>query len=105
MPRREPWLQRSSPSATRSCSAIDASTSATSRCVRSVGIPAFSVEGGEDLIGKPPGTGKKLFEDFNEHRYHQPSDEYKEDWDFSGMEQYARFGMLIGVNEIGRAHV
>ena len=63
-----------------------------------VGIPAFSIEGGEDLIGKPPGTGKKLFEDFNEHRYHQPSDEYKEDWDFSGMEQYARFGMLIGVN-------
>ncbi|HEV8146035.1 MAG TPA: M28 family peptidase [Bryobacteraceae bacterium] len=63
-----------------------------------VGIPAFSVDGGEDLLGKPAGEGKKLFEDFNEHRYHQPSDEYKDDWDFSGMEQYARFGLLIGVN-------
>jgi Zn-dependent M28 family amino/carboxypeptidase len=63
-----------------------------------VGIPSFSIEGGEDLLGKPPGTGKKLFDDFEEHRYHQPSDEYKEDWDFSGMEQYARFGFLIGVN-------
>jgi Zn-dependent M28 family amino/carboxypeptidase len=62
------------------------------------GIPAFSIEGGEDLLGKPPGTGKKLFEDFNEHRYHQPSDEYRDDWDFSGMEQYAKFGLLIGVN-------
>ncbi len=63
-----------------------------------VGIPAFSIEGGEDLLGKPAGTGKKLFEDFNDHRYHQPSDEYRDDWDFSGMEQYARFGLLIGVN-------
>ena len=63
-----------------------------------VGIPSFSIEGGDNLLGKPPGTGKKLFDDFEEHRYHQPSDEYHEDWDFSGMEQYARFGFLIGVN-------
>jgi Zn-dependent M28 family amino/carboxypeptidase len=63
-----------------------------------VGIPSFSIEGGSNLIGKPPGTGSKLFDDFEEHRYHQPSDEYREDWDFSGMEQFARFGFLIGVN-------
>lgn len=62
------------------------------------GIPAFSIEGGSNLIGKPPGAGKKLFDDFEEHRYHQPSDEYHEDWDFSGMEEFARFGFLIGVN-------
>jgi len=63
-----------------------------------VGIPAFSIEPGEDLLGKPPGTGHKLIEEFNDKNYHQPSDEYHEDWDFSGMEQYARFGMLIGVD-------
>jgi Zn-dependent M28 family amino/carboxypeptidase len=63
-----------------------------------VGIPSFSVDGGSDLLGKPAGIGAKLFEDFEEHRYHQPSDEYREDWDFSGMEEYARFGFLIGVN-------
>lgn len=63
-----------------------------------VGIPAFSIEGGMDLAGKPAGTGRRLFDDFEGHRYHQPSDEYHEDWDFSGMEQYARFGFLIGVN-------
>jgi Zn-dependent M28 family amino/carboxypeptidase len=62
------------------------------------GIPSFSIEGGEDLLGKPPGTGHKLFADFNENHYHQPSDEYHDDWDFSGMEQVARFGFLIGVN-------
>ncbi len=63
-----------------------------------VGIPSFSMEGGEDLMGKPAGAGAKLFAEFNDKRYHQPSDEYREDWDFSGMEQYARFGFLIGVN-------
>ena len=62
------------------------------------GIPAFSISRGEDLLGKPPGAGTKLFAEFNEHRYHQPSDEYRDDWDFSGMEQFARFGFLIGVN-------
>ena len=63
-----------------------------------VGIPSFSIDGGEELLGKPAGTGKRLFDDFEEHRYHQPADEYREDWDFSGMEEYARFGLLIGVN-------
>jgi Zn-dependent M28 family amino/carboxypeptidase len=63
-----------------------------------VGIPAFSIDPGEDLLGKPPGTGHRLLEEFTEKNYHQPSDEYREEWDFSGMEQYARFGMLIGVD-------
>ena len=31
-----------------------------------VGIPAFSVDGGEDIIGKPPGTGHKLREEFDD---------------------------------------
>jgi Zn-dependent M28 family amino/carboxypeptidase len=63
-----------------------------------VGIPSFSIDDGQDLAGKPEGTGKKLFDEFNDKRYHQPSDEYREDWDFAGMEVYSRFGMLIGVN-------
>ena len=63
-----------------------------------VGIPSFSIEGGDELLGKPPRTGKKLFDEFEDKRYHQPSDEYRDDWDFSGMEQYARFGFLLGIN-------
>ena len=63
-----------------------------------VGIPAFSVDQGEDVAGKPAGTGAKLFAEYNEARYHQPSDEYKEEWDFAGMEIYARFGFLINLN-------
>jgi len=63
-----------------------------------VGIPAFSIDQGIDLLGKPPGTGKKLFDEFEDKYYHQPSDEYRDDWEFTGMEHYARFAMLIGVN-------
>ncbi len=61
-----------------------------------VGIPAFSVDQGQDLVGKPDGA--KMFEEFNEKRYHQPSDEYKDDWDFAGMETYGRFGFTLGMN-------
>jgi Zn-dependent M28 family amino/carboxypeptidase len=61
-----------------------------------VGIPAFSVEEGDDFVGKPHGFGAKAFEDYNEKHYHQPSDEYQESWDFSGLAEMARFGFLIG---------
>jgi len=61
-----------------------------------VGIPAFSVNMGNDYEGKPQNfaaeIGKKTAA-----RYHQPSDEYSEDWDFSGLEQFARFGFALGV--------
>lgn len=63
-----------------------------------VGIPAFSVENGETLAGKPEGSGLQAVKEFNDKRYHQPSDEYKEEWDFAGMEQYAQFGLIIALD-------
>jgi Zn-dependent M28 family amino/carboxypeptidase len=62
------------------------------------GIPAFSITAGQDLLGKAPGAGKKYNDTYTEARYHQPSDEYREDWDFSGMEIYGRLGFLINLN-------
>ena len=62
-----------------------------------VGIPAFSIEQGTDYLGKPADYGTRLFEEYNSKHYHQPSDEYHVDWDFSGLEQVARFGFLIGI--------
>ncbi len=61
-----------------------------------VGIPAFSVEEGDDFIGKPKGFGAKAFDEYNEKHYHQPSDEFQESWDFSGLAEMARFGFAIG---------
>jgi Zn-dependent M28 family amino/carboxypeptidase len=63
-----------------------------------VGIPAFSITAGQDLLGKPSGAGKKYNDAYTETRYHQPSDKYQDDWDFSGMELYARLGFLINLN-------
>lgn len=60
------------------------------------GIPAFSLHAGVDVVGKGESYGQKAFEEFNSKHYHQPSDEYREDWDLSGMEQIARFGFLLG---------
>ena len=61
-----------------------------------VGIPAFSVEEGDDFVGKPKGFGPQAFEEYNEKHYHQPSDEFQESWDFSGLAEMARFGFLVG---------
>jgi len=60
------------------------------------GVPAFSISLGSDYYGKPAGYGEKVFEEYNSKHYHQPSDEYHDDWDFAGMEEAARFGFLIG---------
>jgi len=60
------------------------------------GVPAFSISLGTRYVGKPASYGEKVFEDYNTKHYHQPSDEYREDWDFGGMEEVARFGFLIG---------
>ena len=34
--------------------------------------------------------------DYTAHHYHQPSDEYKADWDFRGNAKLARFGFVLG---------
>jgi Zn-dependent M28 family amino/carboxypeptidase len=60
------------------------------------GIPAFTVDEGDQFAGRPEGYGEKLFEEYNAKHYHQPSDDYRDDWDMSGMEQIARFGFLLG---------
>jgi Zn-dependent M28 family amino/carboxypeptidase len=62
------------------------------------GIPSFSIREGNDFAGKPPGFGEQTFRDFNEKRYHQPTDEYKEDWDFGGLEELAKFGFTLGTS-------
>jgi Zn-dependent M28 family amino/carboxypeptidase len=61
------------------------------------GVPAFSIDLGTDYYGKPAGYGGKIFEEYNDKHYHQPSDEYHEDWDFGGMEEAAKLGLLIGM--------
>jgi Zn-dependent M28 family amino/carboxypeptidase len=64
------------------------------------GIPSVSIGGGVDYMGRPSGWGLRQAEDYTAHRYHQPSDEYRSDFDLSGAAQLAeivyRFGLSLG---------
>ncbi|HEY0003575.1 MAG TPA: M28 family peptidase [Pyrinomonadaceae bacterium] len=61
-----------------------------------VGVPSISLKEGDDFIGRPKGWGQKQFEAYNTAHYHQPSDEYDESWDLSGMIQEAEIALAIG---------
>jgi len=60
-----------------------------------VGIPAINVEPGWLLRGHDAAYGEKLFNDYNDHRYHQPSDEYDPKWDLSGSVQEGRLVLRL----------
>lgn len=55
------------------------------------------MEAGDDFVGKPAGWGKQQFEAYNSANYHQPSDEFNDSWDFSGLVQLAEISMAIGI--------
>ena len=61
-----------------------------------VGVPAFSVDQGELFEGHDEAWGHAQNEDYVAHHYHQPSDEFHADWDFSGNAKMARFGFVLG---------
>jgi len=61
-----------------------------------VGIPAFSVDQGDLFEGRTPEWGLEQAKDYTAHHYHQPSDEYRADWDFRGNAKLARFGFVLG---------
>jgi Zn-dependent M28 family amino/carboxypeptidase len=61
-----------------------------------VGVPAFTVEHATEFAGKPAGYGKQKYEEYNAKNYHQPSDEFREDWDFTALQQVAEYGLLLG---------
>jgi Zn-dependent M28 family amino/carboxypeptidase len=64
-----------------------------------VGIPSVSIGGGDDYVGRPPGWGATQGDDYVAHRYHQPSDEYRSDFDLRGAVQLSeivrRFGLSL----------
>ena len=51
------------------------------------GIPAVSIGAGTDVVGRPAGWGAQQDDDYTAHRYHQPSDEYRPDFDLTGAAQ------------------
>lgn len=61
-----------------------------------VGVPAFSVNEGALFKGHDLAWGEDKERDYVAHRYHQPSDEYRPDMDFTADAKLARFGFALG---------
>jgi len=62
-----------------------------------VGIPALSIRNGSEYVGKPKDWSEKVFAEFNREHYHQPSDEFRDDWRFDGMVQMLDISFAIGM--------
>lgn len=65
------------------------------------GVAAFSVNGGKEYLADAE-RRLALLEQYHEKNYHQPTDDYADSWDFSGMEQMAQLGIVLG-QEAGNA--
>ena len=61
-----------------------------------VGVPAFSINEGPLFKGHDLAWGEEKERDYVAHRYHQPSDEYRPDMDFTADAKLAKVGLAIG---------
>ena len=60
------------------------------------GIPAVSIAAGTKVAGKPEGWGTQQNEEYTASRYHQPSDDYRDDFDLTGAVQLAEIALRFG---------
>ncbi|HWJ35642.1 MAG TPA: M28 family peptidase [Steroidobacteraceae bacterium] len=60
------------------------------------GVPAFSVNTALKFAGHPPEWGKAQREEYTAKHYHQPSDEYRAEMDFSSNAALAKYGFALG---------
>ncbi|MEM7479418.1 MAG: M20/M25/M40 family metallo-hydrolase [Planctomycetota bacterium] len=61
-----------------------------------VGVPGVYLDSGVNFIGRPDGWGKAKIEDWTKKIYHQPSDEYSDDWNFEGAIEDAQILFHVG---------
>ncbi|KAF0184225.1 MAG: peptidase m28 [Hyphomonadaceae bacterium] len=60
------------------------------------GVPMLVAGSGVDAVNGGAETGRSKREDYVTNRYHQPSDEWSSDWDYSGMVQDLQLYYNIG---------
>lgn len=61
-----------------------------------VGVPAAYIKKGTDVLGKPSDYGREQVEAYEKNDYHQPSDEFKESWDFAGAVEDVQLSFWLG---------
>ncbi|HYH80943.1 MAG TPA: M28 family peptidase [Longimicrobium sp.] len=60
------------------------------------GVPALAFDHGLRYTGRPEGWGQERYEEFNTQHYHQPSDAYRADFDYTGAVQQGRILLRTG---------
>ncbi len=60
-----------------------------------IGVPGLYLHSGTAVRGKPDNWGRDRHDAWTKETYHQPSDEYDPNWDFSGMVEDAQLLMEI----------
>jgi len=68
-----------------------------------VGVPAFSINTSTRFAGHTLAWGKALHDEYTAKRYHQPSDEYTPDMDFTADAAMAQFGFALGWQALSSA--
>lgn len=61
-----------------------------------IGVPGVYLHSGINVVGKPDGWGKEQLDAWVENIYHQPSDEYRDDWNLSGAIEDTRLLFHVG---------
>ncbi|MCG8648567.1 MAG: M20/M25/M40 family metallo-hydrolase [Pirellulales bacterium] len=67
-----------------------------------IGVPGVYLHSGVNVIGKPEGWGKEKLDEWVQNIYHQPSDEYREDWDLAGAVEDVRLLYHVGYRVANR---
>ena len=62
-----------------------------------VGVPSLNVESGNGYVGQDKDAARKRFEEFNTLHYHQPSDNFDENWRYDGLVQNLEVSLAIGM--------
>jgi Zn-dependent M28 family amino/carboxypeptidase len=70
-----------------------------------VGIPSFSISEGLKFKGHDAAWGEAQKRDYLDRRYHQPTDEYFPEMDFTGDAKLAMFGYELGLQAASYLHL
>ncbi|MCY7376101.1 MAG: M28 family peptidase [Pyrinomonadaceae bacterium] len=62
-----------------------------------VGVPSLSIRSGTNYVGQDKNAAQKRFEEFNALHYHQPSDNFNENWRYDGLVQNLEVSLAIGL--------
>jgi Zn-dependent M28 family amino/carboxypeptidase len=66
------------------------------------GVPGVHLGGGTDYVGRAPGWGEATRTAWGLAHYHQPSDEWHDQYDLSGMVEELQLAYLLGLEVAGR---